>query len=75
MPPYQKEQNSEVFDDGWAILDGDLIPIAHLETESLADACMAALISKGEGSYPAYENDEITQSVRPRVFPAGVQFG
>lgn len=42
--PYTKSQNSGVIDDGWTIEDGDGTPIAHLDTELLADVLLVWLL-------------------------------
>ena len=43
MGPYRKDQDSDAIDDGWTITDGDGGIIAHLDTETMTDALLAAL--------------------------------
>lgn len=43
MPPYTKTQDSTAIDDGWTIRDEDDEIIAHLDTESTADALLKCL--------------------------------
>lgn len=45
MGPYKKQQNSNAIDDGWTIEDGDGAVIAHLDTETMADAMLGSLRS------------------------------
>lgn len=48
MPPYTKRQDSGAIDDGWTVTDGDGLVIAHLDTESMADALIASLSKPGD---------------------------
>lgn len=43
MPPYKKQCDSTAIDDGWTITDGEGEVIAHLDTETMADAMLGCL--------------------------------
>lgn len=59
--PYTKSQSSSAIDDGWTIRDGDGAIIAHVDTETMADALMGCLLQSPymgiPANWPSYPSD------------------